>query len=296
MSVLALAFVLLQQSSSVELSLSSDTLTLGQPISATYTIRYDRGLNVVWPETAEPFEVRGIDTVSATDETGTALTVTYALTAFQLGEQELPAMRFLITGGGIVDSVVAPARGVTVVSVGLDESGDIRDIKPPLGIPRRWWPQVLLTVAALIAAAWLWHRRGRRTAGSDATIASTRPPHELALEALERLAQSDLLDRGKIKRYYIMLAAILRTYVTGRWSIDALDMTTDELMQKLGHADLAPDDRDVAGHILRQCDLVKFAKHRPGRAASRDTFELTRSLIASTAPLAPTEHEASEAA
>jgi hypothetical protein len=171
-----------------------------------------------------------------------------------------------------------------VVTVGRDENGDIRDIRGPLWISvgvvqvGLW---VLIFLALMTLVIW-WIRRRRSRSGSEADVESgppPRPPHEVALEALAELQASPMLERGQVKEYHILVSDILRTYVEGHFRVHALEMTTGEVLGGLDEVGVEDQTRADFKRFLESCDLVKFAKVRPGVEESERVLVLGRSIV-----------------
>ena len=89
------------------------------------------------------------------------------------------------------------------------------------------------------------------------------PPHVVANKALVELGHRKLWQKGKFKAYYTALTSILRTYISGRWGVGALEMTTDEIILALRDVDMPSASRSDLIAILRTADMVKFAKSEP---------------------------------
>src|SRR5262249_31796986 len=123
----------------------------------------------------------------------------------------------------------------------------------------------------------------RRPAVQKAVPAAPpRPEHEVAYAELERLLNSNLLDKGKVKEFYIELAEIIRRYLGARYGVDTLDRTTSEILEAL-RATRAPGKAmaRISG-FLAACDLVKFAKHVPEQDETRRTVEGAYRLVDET--------------
>lgn len=58
-------------------------------------------------------------------------------------------------------------------------------------------------------------------------------PHELALQKLVALQQQKLWQKGDVKPYQSELTFIIREYLENRFNIQALESTTDEIVQNL---------------------------------------------------------------
>lgn len=210
----------------------------------------------------------------------------YTLTAFSTGEFEIPAvtLRFRVTSVEAEEQTVQTEPViVNVESVLTSDSEGIRDIKPPLEIPRDWFVLLLAFAlgAALVTLAFLLWRRRRGTAHQDAASAAPKlPAHIEALRELNRLGNSGLLDRGEIVRFHVEVSEIIRRYFARRYGIDALETTSEELLAEL------PGDISLAlpRALLRQCDLVKFAKFEPVRSQSERMLEIAHEIVETTKP------------
>jgi hypothetical protein len=207
------------------------------------------------------------------------------LTAFELGTLEIPSLDVVVTAAGGAEEVVSTSPyAVEIVSVGTDESGDIRDIRGPVGVPMSPFRLALLILLPLLLAALLFFlarrlRSRKEDAPRPALGPLPRPAHEIALEALVALGGSGMLERGEVKPFHIEASDILRRYVEARFRVEALEMTTREVLAGLEKAGSEPRFRDGLSAFLEQCDLVKFAKVRPGTDASRELLDLGRRLV-----------------
>lgn len=263
---------------------------VGDPLALRLSVEHPANLAVRWPDSLSlgPFEALALE-VSPPEASaaGARTAAVLHVTAFELGELEIPSFTLELTDGGDGTATVSTDPVVIgVTTVGLDENGDIRDVKGPRAITRNWlllWPWFLLA-AALAGVGYWWGRRRRR--GPDRTDSRppvpARPPHEIAIEALDRLEASPLLERGEIKLYHVEVSRIIRAYVEGRYRIWALEMVTPDVIASLGRAGVDPGIRTAFERFLNACDLVKFAKSRPAEAACRSTLADARALVERT--------------
>lgn len=124
-------------------------------------------------------------------------------------------------------------------------------------------------IAAVVLAllVWLGIRAWRRWGGRLGRVLKPTPPlppHVVANKALEELHNRKLWQNGKYKLYYTSLTTILRIYIAGRYEIGALEMTSDEILAALGGAEgISQKSMTDLDTILRQADMVKFAKAEP---------------------------------
>jgi BatD DUF11 like domain len=291
--------------SSISAQLDTTTATVGDQITMTVTVDHPADARVVWPDSLDlaPFEVlakrtlpdqaRGAETRSSAELT---------LAAFELGDLQLPSFDVSVIGADSTqEELHTDPFGVHVESVGKDDSGDIRDIRGPLGMPMSTLRMLMWLALPLLAAVLLYavarRLRPRRHRGDPPALgALPRPAHEIALDALAALEASGKLERGQVKEYHIDVSDILRTYVEARFRVDALEMTTIEVLDGLRRAGAPERFSDGLRAFLEQCDLVKFAKVRPAPEQCRQVLELGRRLVLDSRPVGEVTPETVEAA
>jgi len=287
---------------SVEVAADRTTLTVGDPVRLTFTMRHTPGITIVTFDADRALAgLTLLDQVEATPRTLEDGRVEEArivtLAAYETGTKELAPVRIVYSdASGHEGSVTTAPIKVEVASVLTAGQTDPADIKKPITLPERAvWPWLVLAaliVAAAIAALW-WRRRRRRGAGVD-TAAPPEPPrpaHEIAYAELERLLAAGLLERGEIKRFHIELAEIARRYLGARYGIDTFERTTYEILEALRVTRLPLAVTTMTADLLGTCDLVKFAKYLPDQDETRRTVERAYRLVDETkvvaAPAAP---------
>ena len=265
-------------------------VTVGDPVSLVVTVSHAADAGVVWPDPFEldPFELvdmRLLAPVAEGNQMRSSAELT--LTAFELGELTVPAFEVeVIDAAGDTIRLSTDAAVVTVESVGRDDGGDIRDIKGPIAIPFSvvtllpW----LAGLALLGAAAYWLYRRYRRRERPDVPVpvVPPRPAHEIAYESLDALESSGLLELGEVKTYHIRVSDIMRVYIEGRFGVEAMEMTTGEVLDELRRTGATAGVVVDFRRLLDRCDLVKFAKFRPDVPACTDLVPLSRRLVRAT--------------
>jgi hypothetical protein len=274
----------------VSASVDRDTITVGDPIVLRVEVSYSKEMVVEMPGSEiqlGEFEIldHQLSPPSEDPQGNLQTTSVYTLTAFSTGELEIPAIElsFRRENDNSEEKISTNPVQITVESVLTAETDDIKDIKPPLEIPRDWLlPAVALVVGAALmtAAILLWRRQKRKRDAEGSAGSPTLPPHIAAFRALNQLRKSGLLDRGEIVRYHVEVSEIIRRYFAGRFRIDALEKTSQELLGSL------PNDITLSlpQKLLGQCDLVKFAKFRPGREQSEAVLEMAYEIVETTKP------------
>ena len=70
-------------------------------------------------------------------------------------------------------------------------------------------------------------------------------------------------QEGKIKLFHSQISEIIREYLEKRYGVNALENTTDEIMQSIRYHGISQDQTTKLNQILVLSDLVKFAKEQP---------------------------------
>ncbi len=172
----------------------------------------------------------------------------------------------------------------------LDASGamtDIHDIKPlvsvplPGAIPRGLWFILLgLAGAALVGAGWVYLRK-RGRCGKPTHSPPPPPPEVVAREALDALGAERGIDE---KHFYFRLSAILRAYLDGRFGLETLEMTTEELLPAMEGTGMARPLKSELREFLAFSDPVKFGDVIPEQLRRDRDIDFVRRLVERTQP------------
>ncbi len=192
---------------------------------------------------------------------------------------------------GNTHSVKTPELTVTIEEVppGPKDKGDIRGIKGVIG-PTAWspWWWALLAAILMGAAAYAWMKRKKIIQGPPPP--PPVPADVLALEKLQKLAQTDWLASGKTKDYYSAISDILREYLEKGFQISALERTTGEILRDMRKKTEIDTERQVKlRELLDTCDLVKFAKFRPEMEEGQEAHATAVKFISETRDDIPEE-------
>ena len=155
-----------------------------------------------------------------------------------------------------------------------------------------WW---IFIVIVLAICAGFYGMRNFKKKGLPFIAPKVAPkPWEVALGSLQRLKTRKLWEQGMEKEYFTDLTDILRVYLYERFGINAMEMTTRQIMDKIYDSDLR-DKRDYVKQILNVADFVKFAKVRPLPADSIAAYDNAVRFVEETVPVVkPEENEGNE--
>ena len=93
-------------------------------------------------------------------------------------------------------------------------------------------------------------------------ITPETPPHDEALELIEKIKAEKSLKSSDPKAYYTALTDVIRKYIQRRFGFNALEMTSTEIIDQLVQTGNEDDIKDLK-KLFQTADLVKFAKHNP---------------------------------
>ncbi len=255
------------------------------------------GLLVDAPETGkEYFGIEISDLSIDTIDHGNGrieLAYDYTIQAFDPGTVTLPPFRYAIGDDTLSSDVVT----LKVVEVDLDTLTDINPMESVVSVPTRWydiipnwwiWVFVALAAIGLIACAVLLLRRKKGIMSKPVKIT---PPYDLAVMRLNDLQAKKLQQSGREKEYYTELTEILRQYLDGRFGINAMEMSSTQIVDTLRHNKETKPGSDLMKQILEIADFVKFAKVRPLPDDNIKAFNSAVKFVEDSKPLPPVEPE-----
>lgn len=235
----------------------------------------------------------GIDIVSSDTTVTTAgdrrhIQYRYVVQAFDPGTVTLPP--FALTRGA-ADTVRSNVVTLKVLPVELDSLQELNPMASVAAPATRWYDYLpewllwtLLAIAVAVAAVAAYFILRKRRAVAEERRNPPIPPYELAISRLNALRSRGLAENGNEKQYYTELTDILRQYLHGRFGINAMEMTSSQIVRALRSN---PDTRMTADQmrsVLSIADFVKFAKVRPLPDDNNRTYARAVGFVEETRP------------
>ncbi len=273
------------QSLRVATDVDADSVTVGETFTVSYTLTYPDSLFPIPLEVEDPGSCRVLSIRSAPPARASGMeTRTVVVKAMTLDLESAffpaPAIRFTGPAGDTLrtrgNDIEIPVRFMAA------DTSQPRPLKAQWEAPRKIWPWVVAGAAVLalaLLAAYLWRRRP--TPPLPEVTAPVLPADYVAMTELTRIEKLGLLQTGEFKTYYSLVTAAIRNYLRDRYGIDAIDMTTLELLDAVQRQRLEIPHLTT---LLSRADLVKFAKHPATEDSGKALMHDARSLIAATAP------------
>ncbi len=152
-----------------------------------------------------------------------------------------------------------------------------------------WWWAILIGLIVSGGGGWWLMRRMKR---NPLKIFLPKPkpaptPYEKAISELKILRTGKLWENGQERQYFTRLTDILREYLQGRFGINAMEMTSDQVNKAVRRDKEAAVNKDYVARVLEVADFVKFAKMRPLPDDSIGAFENALRFVEATRPVAP---------
>jgi hypothetical protein len=271
-------------------------VTVGDEIRYTVSVRIPAGFTVLPPDVGPefgPFAVKRAWSEELKDKRpgASGRGWTFVLARFETGTTNIPGVeiRFKGPGGdGLLEARPVPVTVISVFSAG-QTNVDIRDIKPQMAMRDPWlWLKLLILIlgcAAGVAGVLFWRRLKKGVPLVAAQPEAQRPPADQeALEALDRIAASDVLEKEGIKQYYTLVSEVVRNYLARRYGVATLERTTEEILGELSGLYIGREIVEAVRLFLEESDMVKFAKHEPDRNEVKGLVDKARAIVLRTRP------------
>ena len=192
----------------------------------------------------------------------------YGLTQFDSGRYVIPSIKIFINSKPFMtDSLLVEVANVKVDTL-KQKMFDIKNIAPADNSIGNWWKYLLILALIIGIGAFIyWYIKKHQKKKLEEEIFKT--PIEKATSLLNNLEKKELWQKGEVKAYYSELTDIARNYIEEAIEIPAMESTTSELIQGLKAASVkkkmtvSQETIENLERVLKQADLVKFAKSKP---------------------------------
>ena len=192
----------------------------------------------------------------------------YGLAQFDSGKYYVPSLKVIINKKEFqTDSLLVEVSNVVVDTL----KQKMFDIKPiaEANSNKSWIWKLILILLLISGIGVLVYRFIKKRQLKKIEEEVYKTPIEKATNSLNVLEKKELWQKGEIKNYYSELTNIARNYIEEAIEIPAMESTTSELIEGLRIASLkkkmslSQETIENLERVLKQADLVKFAKSRP---------------------------------
>ncbi|MDE5760595.1 hypothetical protein [uncultured Bacteroides sp.] len=273
---MALAGRLSGQSVTVDATIDSLQILIGEQAKIKLQVSLDANKYAIFPVYVDTL-VRGVEIIDVAKPDTQLLnggkraliTQEYTITSFDSALYYLPPMEVVVENEKYRSKALA--LKVYSVNVPLDPENPEQFFGPKdvMKAPFAWedWYGLMVCSVLLIPFGILFFYLVKRFFDNKPIIRKVKvepklPPHQLAMQEIERIKSEKVWQKGNPKEYYTDLTDAIRTYIKDRFGFNALEMTSTEIIDKL----LEIRDKDAISdlrELFQTADLVKFAKHNP---------------------------------
>jgi hypothetical protein len=257
----------------VEQTIDSVGILIGEQAHLRLGVTMPKNAKLQWPELrASQYVVPGVEVVSfadgdtvAADNNQIKVERVYTITSFDEKLYAIPALTVKVDGKSYKGGTAA----LKVITMDVDTLHP-NQFFPPKDVqnnPFEWsewspffWLSLLVLVLALVAYYLIVRLRENNPIITRIRIVKHIPPHQRALNAIDKIKAERMQASEDRKTYYTRLTDTLRQYIQERFGFNAKEMTSSEIIENLQHA----GDRkmlDELTELFTTADLVKFAKY-----------------------------------
>ena len=213
------------------------------------------------------------------------------LQSFDSGVYHLPPIQYVV-GKDTFNSDRVVLKVVPVIVGENEEIEGYMSVAEPLNpsifdklpdaIVDYWWVilVILLIIAVLIYVA-IKLKKDKPLIPKKIKILS---PYEKAIQSMQILKDQKLWEQGLERDYFTRLTEILRQYLQDRFNVNALEMTSEEIIRTVSTNDEIKKNAEYIKQILGVADFVKFAKMRPLPSDNIQSFDNAMRFIEETKP------------
>jgi hypothetical protein len=262
------------QQTLIDVSIDSAAILIGEQTVLHLTVTTDNGKNVIVPIPNDTLmtgvEVLNIAKADTTviDNNRLLIKQDILVTSFDSSLYLLPPFKVIDQTDTIYSNQVA--LKVSTIPVNIDKPDEFNDLKDTWDPPFVLADYYLLIYGVLFACflicliGYILKRlRNRQSIIPFKKQEPKLPPFEMAMKELDEIKQQKLWQQGRNKEYYTLLTDTLRKYMVNRFGINAMEMTSGEILELIRLESEANSSYNSLKQILELADFVKFAKLHP---------------------------------
>ena len=274
------------QAQNIEEYAPVDSLRVGDLFTYSITLAKDRDYDaVVYPDSSHfgaDLEIRSRQQFRVSDFKDSLI---YRLQYFGTEDTRIPELPVRLVSGSDTTTIYTTPVPLFFQTVLQAEEEEFRPLKPIFDFARAWWPY-LLALLLLGAAGWYFYRWYRNR--PEKPVPKERPsfqptPFQDPLQQLERslrqLKSFTFESEEEYKEFYINLGDAIRTYFENLYKIPALESTSREIIRDLERRMVNERLIDQTRKVLREADMVKFAKFRPTPDQARHSLSIAEDFL-----------------
>ena len=266
------------QNVEVDGKVESTDVQVGKPFTLDLSLKVPYGWFVEWNDFAidtlsEQLDIIKRGEVERTADADSNVIVKQQLTlmTFDTGQVQVPpiALKYArsFDDPNRLKAYTDPIR-LYSTTMTVDTTLAYKPIVEPIAAPVKFkevFPWILgaLLLVLIALGIWYWrkHRKPKVDADGNIVRGPVIPPYDKAVGDLKRLREEKIWQSGKVKEYFSSLTDIAREYIEGQFGVNAVEMTTDDILEEIKPLHFPKETYDKLKDTMEVADLVKFAKY-----------------------------------
>ena len=288
---LVLLFIFSTFANEITTSINKKSLSVGEIIHFRVSINAPKGAECITPEPEQVFgtiSVKEWNLSRKNNDQSDSIYIDYNLTTYIPENCTIPSIPYIIQTQSSSDTLFTDSISLQIVSVitGPDSTIDIKDLKPQqiAGSAPKWWLWIssIITGIVLLVFVLLFVMKKLK---KEPLPPPPIPPYEEAIHALGVLHGKRLIEKGLIREYVFELSEIFKRYIERRFSINASEFTSEEMITWSGASGLDKKLKSSIGWFFRTTDPVKFARIIPDTSTFERFSNEVTTFLEATKPL-----------
>ena len=273
----------------VDGKVESTDVQVGKPFTLDLSLKVPYGWFVEWNDFAidtlsEQLDIIKRGEVERTADADSNVIVKQQLTlmTFDTGQVQVPpiALKYArsFDDPNRLKAYTDPIR-LYSTTMTVDTTLAYKPIVEPIAAPVKFkevfpWILAALLLVLIALGIWYWrkHRKPKVDADGNIVRGPVIPPYDKAVGDLENLRQQKLWQSGKVKEYFSSLTDIAREYIEGQFGVNAVEMTTDDILEEVKPLHFLPETYNKLKETMEVADLVKFAKYSAANLESENAM------------------------
>ena len=260
------------QSVSVEAKLDSIAIRIGQQAHLSVSVTSPKEGHITFPAFQQSqnivpgVEVLGVSDADTTHTDGnTTVSKVYTLTSFDENLYALGGISVKVNGKNYKSNPLAlKVLTVDVDTLHADKFFPPKDVQDNPFSWAEWnplfWASFVVLLCCVAICYLVIRLKQNKPIITHIRIVKRIPPHQKAMNEIDKLRNEHLASSDDQKYYYTQLTDALRQYIKERFGFNAMEMTSAEILYSLQES----GDKamlDELRNLFRTADLVKFAKY-----------------------------------
>jgi hypothetical protein len=266
--------------------ISTDTLKVGDTFTFNIILKKDRSYDeVIYPDSAAFSKNIQLRSRKIFRVAGFKDSLQYKLQFWGTADTTMTALPVKLVSNGDTTTMYTQPVKLHFQSVLKSKNTKFRPLKPIFAFAIAWWPYLagFLGLLLLIEIGYLLYKKYRAQPEPESRPEFNAEPFLNPLKELKnnlnQLKDIPLQTNEQFEQFYVDLGDAIRLYFERMYDIPALESTSREIIYDLDRK--VVDERLInqTRFVLREADMVKFAKFTPTKKHAEKTYQKAEEFL-----------------